>query len=605
MIAQSVARIMMAEPAVMEILVQSHSDGLTIKGGGRSWHLSTSGSRPGPKLDVPQYWHSSNTGDEGSMNAAKGWISNCIANHRTVCSSNAPNTAQLPARVLDLESDRECGVHLQVTHGECASYACLSHSWGGHQPLRTLKATLSEHRQGISWDMFPRTFQDAITVTRSLGIRYLWIDSICIIQDDKEDWREQAALMGHIYHNATVTIAGSESKGPYDGLFANFHGGSEMDKGGLYLRTAVSFHSRAILPLLSRGWVFQERLLSPRFLHFTQRELIYECQEGCECQCSDIDGGGIGPGMVRLIHSSPHLLANWKESKRAALGLHMKPPQEAAAIWRGLVSHYVGLKLTIESDVLPALSALAKCMPPTAGKYIAGLWENSFIDDLLWICTWGQHNCYAVKEWRAPSFSWASQRFVKFNTSFHHSEEETQAIWDGAASWRDTDDGITTTTTHVRLVSSHCAVKGSDPTGELESAHVVLSGPLFASTDSSHHEGFPIRDDLTTKGSPQKHIVRIRRDGVRPNPTGGKEDIWYLLMKSCRSSQLLPLTRLDGQRKQALVMLMLRKVGLEDGCDGVFERVGLVACNSMDMEPPVDDWLDRRQSKDDAIVKLI
>jgi hypothetical protein len=110
---------------------------------------------------------------------------------------------------------------LQLCEGqnEIAQYATLSHCWGFHQPLRTTKATLDLHLQKIRFSDLAKTFQDAAVTCRRLGIRYLWIDSLCIVQGDEEDWQIQSAQMASIYKGSTLTIAASSAHDGTEGCF--------------------------------------------------------------------------------------------------------------------------------------------------------------------------------------------------------------------------------------------------------------------------------------------------------------------------------------------------------------------------------------------------
>ena len=129
-----------------------------------------------------------NTSFSVSLSLASSWIAECT-NHHGTCRSNA-EASTLPTRVLDVRNSK---VKLHLSKGEQAQYICLSHCWGQSQPLRNTKATLSSLTQGIAWNSLSQTFQDAIVVTRTLGICYLWIDSLCIVQDDNEDWEKEAS----------------------------------------------------------------------------------------------------------------------------------------------------------------------------------------------------------------------------------------------------------------------------------------------------------------------------------------------------------------------------------------------------------------------------
>ncbi|KAJ4286394.1 hypothetical protein N0V88_008017 [Collariella sp. IMI 366227] len=130
--------------------------------------------------------------------------------------------SNLPSRVLDVQAAGESGVRLyEPAEGEKAPYICLSHCWGHRPFLRTLSGNLAAHRSEIIWDRLPQTFREAITFTRQLGVRYLWIDSLCIVQDDQRDWRCEAARMAGIYEHSMLVISATKSHGAYGGLFTS------------------------------------------------------------------------------------------------------------------------------------------------------------------------------------------------------------------------------------------------------------------------------------------------------------------------------------------------------------------------------------------------
>lgn len=126
----------------------------------------------------------------------------------------------LPTRLLDVgDSDHPIRLWESASSAK-GEYACLSHCWGSHQLLRTLIGNLEAFKHdGIPWDQLPKTFQEAITFTRSLGLQYLWIDSLCIVQDDISDWNKEAANMAAIYQNSFITLAATDAANSREGLF--------------------------------------------------------------------------------------------------------------------------------------------------------------------------------------------------------------------------------------------------------------------------------------------------------------------------------------------------------------------------------------------------
>lgn len=153
-------------------------------------------------------------------------------------------------------------------------------------------------KERITWTSLPKTFQDAIHFVRQINLRYLWIDSLCIVQDDQLDWELESHKMATIYRNAYLTIAATSSSGDSGGCYSS---GSDLDKDyevgtDMYVREkpahfdSMQHHSiSSPFPLLSRAWFYQERLLSPRVLHFGPKEILWECKESCSCQCQRIN----------------------------------------------------------------------------------------------------------------------------------------------------------------------------------------------------------------------------------------------------------------------------------------------------------------------------
>lgn len=134
------------------------------------------------------------------------WLKDCQIDH-SACKPSA-SRGTLPTRVIDVgSSDGGTVPRICETNGVTGDYIALSHCWGGGQPLKTTKENISSMKTGIPWAKLPNTFQDAITVTRRLGLRYLWIDSLCIVQDDAQDWEREAANMAVIFESAYLTIA--------------------------------------------------------------------------------------------------------------------------------------------------------------------------------------------------------------------------------------------------------------------------------------------------------------------------------------------------------------------------------------------------------------
>ena len=202
----------------------------------------------------------------------------------------------LPTRVLDVGATNDPSqLRLLTTQGLSGQYIALSHCWGLNRHIVTNLNNLELHERRIPYESLPKTFQDAVVITRSVGIRYIWIDSLCIVQDDIQDWENEAAKMADVYRNAYCTIAATGSRGDQEGIFDDR---TEQDictlrydaentdllityiDEGIFALQQLLHHS----PLSQRAWCLQEKLLSPRTMHFTQSRAIWECRTRFETE---------------------------------------------------------------------------------------------------------------------------------------------------------------------------------------------------------------------------------------------------------------------------------------------------------------------------------
>src|SRR6266536_2403511 len=239
------------------------------------------------------------TSSVSNLETVKSWISECEGHLRCFLPEQVP----LPDRVVDVSGQKLC---LKETNKNLGQYMCLSYCWRPTRPLTTERDTIHQIREGILWPSIPKTFQDAIIFTRQLGIQYLWIDSLCIIQDDKKDWETQAGQMAQIYGNSYLTIAAVSGYKAEDGLFrkSNEAGLSPLcvpkishdhpnNGRDIFVRIEPlhnslvlnKFDSKRPCPLLSRGWVFQEHMLPTRVLQFVENEVVLHCKSETRCEC--------------------------------------------------------------------------------------------------------------------------------------------------------------------------------------------------------------------------------------------------------------------------------------------------------------------------------
>lgn len=426
-------------------------------------------------LELPR-----STSSAQSLGWALEQIRQCRTSHKTC---NQPTTTLLPKRVLDVQAGPNSGICLYEPDCKAAPYVCLSHCWGRQPFLCTRSENVESHKSGIDLGHLPPTFRDAIQVTRRLGIRYLWIDSLCIIQDSTDDWRQEAAKMASIYQNSALVISSSKSDDAYGGLYAEFaeeHKAhtialrtTDTSSESIHVRLALTHNQRlerkyglesqTLTPIFTRGWVFQERFLSPRVLHFGPEELAWECFEASTCQCrltQEIPGTGWHNSSNRKLYYCP---ATWQ-----TMG-----PRGLAIAWTQLIEDYTRLTLTYDKDIFPAISGLAKEFQKVVkSEYLAGLWRHSLFDDLLWhfddavLYTPSlKHHCEnwmkGPKSWRAPSWSWAS---VKAPVVFLRSSDNLVP--------------------ECEVLEAICELAGPDPTGELAvgGSYLVMRGHLLPGT---------------------------------------------------------------------------------------------------------------------------
>jgi hypothetical protein len=181
-------------------------------------------------------------------------------------------------------------------------YVALSHCWGTETFFCLTQANLDQLKQHIPFRRLSKVFQDAIVVLRRFGMRHVWIDSLCIIQDQLEDWQIESSKMGDVYRNSLLNIAAAGFGDGGSGLFVDrdrsvlaerilinadlICDGKPFMRKGSYISVDFHFWMDEVgeAPLNRRAWVVQERLLSPRTLHFGSNQLLWECYEFEACE---------------------------------------------------------------------------------------------------------------------------------------------------------------------------------------------------------------------------------------------------------------------------------------------------------------------------------
>lgn len=354
-------------------------------------------------------------GSTSSFELAKAWLNDCLqgkdVHQQCLYKPSWPRRFR-PARLLDVMSlpDPEL-VRLQETDSIETEWCALSYCWGGDQPCKLLNDRLEQYRRSINLRSLPRTLVDAVQVARKLGQKYLWIDALCIIQDDNEDKQWELAKMSDIYGSAVVTIVASSSASSETGFLHKREDWSEETTqlcgqssdghyGPLYLSTPGRHAESSEEPTSSRAWCLQERVLSPRVLDYGTYQLRWIC-----CSCS------FAQGAHRMSLSDTEG-ATSKMLEGATLTQESRvAARQRQWAWERIVSDYTRRQLTFTDDKLNALAAVAERYMYTYGLdssgYTAGIWK----EDLTWQLCWRNTAApprLSVQRYRAPTWSWAA-----------------------------------------------------------------------------------------------------------------------------------------------------------------------------------------------------
>ncbi|KAI3320937.1 heterokaryon incompatibility protein-domain-containing protein [Xylariaceae sp. AK1471] len=394
--------------------------------------------------------------DVSSAVALASWWLECCQSHDT-CLELRKGKTFLPTRLINVGNSGSTSVSLYITdefpeEDTDTRYMALSHCWGSLKIMTLQTRGLKAMQQGIELSCLSKTFNDAVQITRALGVRYIWIDSLCIIQDDPDDWFRESARMMDVYTNSYLTIAATAAEDGNQGLL--FPRNMTTARSSLVRAAWSGFEAETYClvdtdmwasevdqaPLNQRAWVFQERFLSPRTLGFGAKQLFWECSG---MRASETFPGGLPP-YIRSVDfkvSNPDALNKLypiltKQKKQgekpvdvAALklwflkitGAQMNPPRagcfanenhglpNAYRQWVTIVEHYSKGLLTKESDRLIALYGVAQWMKEKLidDQYVAGHWKRHLLNQLLWM-TYPNLDKQRPTVYRAPSWSWAS-----------------------------------------------------------------------------------------------------------------------------------------------------------------------------------------------------
>ncbi|KAH6898072.1 tol protein [Thelonectria olida] len=353
------------------------------------------------------------TSSPSTLSLISNWIRMCQRSHEP-CQWRKGVAPWQPTRLLDIGRLNDKTFRLVSKSrktDESHAYITLSYRWGPENQPRLLTSNINAFFEGSLIEKLPKTFRDAIVVARMLGVRYLWIDALCIIQDSQNDWECESAAMGSVYANALCNIAASASDGPDGGLFRRRDGDNLrlgcVRAAPLPETRAQTYHIIDSLysqrqlrcaPLFRRGWVFQERMLAARVIYFAEEQVFWECCVEHKCEAFPAGIPFAGTSMDQL----PQVVI------KGAVGRQLEC--DSCAVfrqWNLLVQRYSECQLTRPSDKLSAFAGIASYFQLLLrANYIYGMWESRLIDQLGYVVE--EPAAKQSLQYRAPSWSWAS-----------------------------------------------------------------------------------------------------------------------------------------------------------------------------------------------------
>ncbi|KAK0610521.1 heterokaryon incompatibility protein-domain-containing protein [Bombardia bombarda] len=354
---------------------------------------------------------------ETVFSMARSWLRTCEETHKN-CRRDI-TVPLLPSRVIDVNPG-VVGVAariLETVKGQRARYLCLSYCWGGPQKIMATRASIQSLTQEIPVQDLGLTIQDAIETTRRLGFRYLWVDALCVVQDDDRDKLTEIPEMGSIFHNATATISAAISSSSYSGFLRVSRDASmKQHLGGhdfqitlpnnttttvsLFFFDHTNFSRGPTYPLSARAWALQEDVLSQRKLVFSNYELLVECHG--ECGSSRWQPWPLRESFIKYTDPSSYSQF-WMlvDKERMGDGIKYLAPASTAT---SLIIAYSRRLLTDPEDRLHAFQGIADMVGARIGETVR---FGIFLSLPVTLAWWTLHPA-KVRSSRAPTWSWAS-----------------------------------------------------------------------------------------------------------------------------------------------------------------------------------------------------
>ncbi|KAH8822012.1 hypothetical protein F5884DRAFT_746295 [Xylogone sp. PMI_703] len=420
----------------------------------------------GERSDREKYLVISNSnGFLAIVQAARFWLQECRTSHKNCY---IPMTEFFPSRILNVDTYSN-SIRLQSTFvGFSSPYVTLSHCWGGGEEiLKTTRQTLERMTSGIEISSLPATFATAVRLTQALGFKYLWIDALCIIQDSQEDLMIECSQMGKIYSHSSLTISAVSD----DQRSPNIEPGvlpyktvpnkpkalcHSCPSGYVAFESLIENTATTMLldsPWSRRAWTLQERVLSPRILHFSSTSVAWECCSSCTI-FDTVSRIGKALKLLCIQHNTFSDLSIDVPATPAQI------PNEYMTIWRDIVREYSRRNLSRPEDKLPALAGIASKISELSGQtYFAGLWKEQLLPTgLLWSRDFATIPLPRPR-YRAPSWSWASI--------------DSPVIWSKSLP----EEGDTCL--EAKIIRCHIFLSSSlSPFGAVSDGYITINGPL-------------------------------------------------------------------------------------------------------------------------------
>ncbi|KAH7077845.1 heterokaryon incompatibility protein-domain-containing protein [Paraphoma chrysanthemicola] len=353
---------------------------------------------------------SSSFQDENFLDLPRKWYHDCNDNHH-LC--KPPDSTFRPTRLMEILDDDATRLVLSSGHVTDEPYISFSHCWGKAKTLKLLQCNMSRLLDKIRIAELPTSYKEAISVCRSMGFRYIWIDSFCIIQDSRSDWQQEALTMKDVYQNSALNLCASAAAENSEASFrlrdpsliSPLQIVPEWAEGETHYISRFDMYDDEIShsPLQSRAWVMQEYFLSHRSISLTHSQLWWQCKQqiACETFPGGYPSGSIDPTRLSIMRAGTE--------RTAATGNRLQFDYE----WYRLVEDYSRCGLTVTTDKLIAFAGLAQAFrrfyPNDA--YVAGFWRSQLPLALCW-STDSSTVTYRPPEYVAPSWSWASVKGV-------------------------------------------------------------------------------------------------------------------------------------------------------------------------------------------------